>query len=79
MTWKQLKKEFEEDGITYCEICGSCFILTPMHRMKRRYYTKDTLWLRKEVILACVECHQKLEYDREGTRKIFKKLRGGAC
>ena len=74
---KILKKLFLKKGITRCEICGSGFGLTWMHRKKRRYYlTLEELSDFKEVILACLRCHMKYEYDREATKKLFIKLRG---
>lgn len=76
MGWSSLKQRFQDEGKTSCEVCGQTSWLTPMHRMKRRHYTKDTLWLYSEVIIACIKCHQKYEFDREGTKKLFEELRG---
>jgi hypothetical protein len=72
-----LKKLFISKGIITCEICHSPYQLTWMHRKKRRYYlTAEELSDFSEVILACMSCHQKCEYDREATENLFSKLRG---
>ena len=71
-----LKKKFEELGITRCEICGSDYGLTFMHRQKRRYYnTAEELSDLNKVILACMADHRRLEYDRKATEELFSKLR----
>ena len=73
---KILKEKFERKGITRCEICGSNQWLTFMHRLKRRYYTSlEELSDINEVILACMKCHQKYEFDRKETENIFSRLR----
>lgn len=71
-----LKKKFLDLGITRCEICGSNFGLTYMHRQKKRYYnTVEEMSDLNQVILACLNCHQSLEYDRKATEELFLKLR----
>jgi len=73
---KLLKDKFLKAGKTNCEICGSNQWLTFMHRKKRRYYTSlEELSDMNEVILACMSCHQKLEFNREETENIFSRLR----
>jgi len=78
MGWKQLKEEFEDRGIVYCEMCGSTWGLTPAHRHKRNWYkgkNKDKLWDFDQVLLLCLECHMGIEYSREATAKEFRRLR----
>ena len=58
-TRRQLKKEFEQKGITFCEVCGSNFGLSFAHRQKRRFITEDTEL--KTVALLCIPCHQSIE------------------
>ena len=72
-----LKKKFESMNVTRCEVCGNGEWLTFMHRQKRRHYLNaEALSDIKEVILACMSCHQRLEYDREATEAVFRRLRG---
>lgn len=56
----QLKKEFEEKGITTCElkleVCWNNNALSFAHTKKRRNVTDL-----KRVVLACVPCHQVVE------------------
>lgn len=58
---KQLKKDFEEMGITTCELrldgCTHNRFLGFAHTKKRR----DVTDLRR-VVLACQNCHEKVEY-----------------
>lgn len=58
---KELKREFEEMGITTCEIrlqgCLNNYNLSFAHTKKRRYVTDL-----KRVVLSCINCHQKIEY-----------------
>jgi sugar phosphate isomerase/epimerase len=58
---KELKKEFEETGITQCEIglegCTRGLFLGFAHTKKRRDVTDL-----KRVVLACSNCHSKIEY-----------------
>ena len=70
---KRLKKEFEQKGITHCEICGSTFALSFHHRHKRRYGDKHDF---ENVILLCATHHQELEHNRTLTKSWFDKLRG---
>jgi 5-methylcytosine-specific restriction endonuclease McrA len=66
--------------ITYCEICGSTFGLTRMHRHKRLWY-KDKpdhlLWRIDQWMIACLHpCHEFYEKDAEATEEIFMRIRG---
>jgi sugar phosphate isomerase/epimerase len=79
---KNLKIEFEERGITYCELCGNNSFLSFAHKDRRRKYYSRTLGEEEEelgkfenVLLLCVPCHQKIEKDAELTREVFKRLR----
>lgn len=71
-----LKKRFEEMGITSCEICNTNDYLSWAHRKKRRFYNSvEELSDFNEVLLLCVWCHTKLEFDKELTEHWFSKLR----
>lgn len=74
----RLKALFESKNITRCEICGSDNFLSFAHRKKRIEYRKHPELLSdfNEVILACVPCHQKIEYNKELTNQVFTRLRG---
>ena len=76
--WKKarakLKKEFQDKGITRCELCSQDFALSFHHRHKRKENDPHTF---ENVILVCGSCHHKLEFDKELTSKWFKELRGG--
>lgn len=76
---RKLSKLWQKKGVTQCEICGSRFGLTNMHRHKRRYYydkPNELLWDHNQVIRACLKCHMKYEYDKQATEELFNKLRG---
>ena len=77
----QLKKLFEEKGITSCEVrlegCRN-FFLTWAHLHKRHWYLGENEILLgdfSQVLLCCVDCHQKLERDPKLTQEMFAKLR----
>jgi 5-methylcytosine-specific restriction endonuclease McrA len=74
----RLKAGFMRRGITRCEVCGSTFALTWAHRFKRRHMlTVDQLSDFQNVILACIECHQRyLEWNKEVKEEWFRRLRG---
>lgn len=83
---KALKEEFQEKGITTCEICRvigkerDCWKnngLSFHHRHKRIYYDAhpELLGDFNHVVLACPVGHNAVEYDRELNRKVFKDLR----
>ena len=76
-----LKKRYEKLGIRWCEIgLGGCchqYYLTWCHRKNRRHYNSiEELTDQKEVVLACMNCHQKVEHDKELRESVFKRLRG---
>ena len=60
----KLKKQFEEWGITSCEIglvdCQQGMFLGFAHTRKRRWITTEEQL--REVVLACQNCHTKIEY-----------------
>ncbi len=72
----KLKKGFEAKGITTCEIrYKDCWVnngLSFAHLDKRRYLTEEQLY---EVVLACVLCHDQVEYLPKGQmREILQKV-----
>lgn len=69
--WRTLKREFERDGITRCERCGSGERLTPAHTLKRRHITSRPQM--REVAILCVECHEF--YELQGEAKMSKAIR----
>lgn len=82
---KEIKKEFEEKGITYCEVrfpdvCMNDNFLSFAHRHKRIWYdmreNKGKLGNFNQVILACTPCHDRLEVDKELAERLFIGLRG---
>jgi len=78
---KKLKEIYEDKGITACEVrLSGCWVsngLSFHHRMKRiEYYScPEKLGEFNETILCCISCHQKIENDRELTKKLFERLR----
>jgi 4-hydroxy-3-methylbut-2-en-1-yl diphosphate synthase IspG/GcpE len=70
ITWDRirahLKREFEQLGITACEMCGRTNFLSFAHRLKRRFITDDRELAM--VALLCMDnpdgrgCHNLLEY-----------------
>ena len=78
---KKLKQEYLDRGIIECEVnlqgCYRNNFLSFAHKDKRIKYLKrpNDLWTFKETIIACIPCHQIIEYDRELTLSLFKKLR----
>jgi hypothetical protein len=76
---KEISKQAEKIGICSCEICGSIFWLTRMHRHKRRWYydkPEELLWHFKQWLIACITCHDYYERRSAETEEIFVKLRG---
>lgn len=77
----KLKKIYEEKNITQCEArlagCWRDNGLSFAHRLKRRYYTPETLGLFEETLLLCVPCHQILDQpkNKEILKYYFNKLR----
>ena len=74
---QKLKVEYETKGITTCELgfngCWGDNALSFAHRYKSSDPRCEHTFVGK--ILACIPCHDKIEYDRELTEKMFKKLR----
>ena len=80
---KILKEIYIEKGIDKCELrLSGCWIFTTLgfaHKEKRWKYIKNPEGLSdfNETLLACTNCHQKIEGDRELTEYYFKRLRNG--
>lgn len=75
---KEMKKYCVEHEINSCELhlpgCHGNYVLTFAHRHKRRwYYDKPVsrLWERSEWRLACLHCHQLIEYDSDLLERIW--------
>ncbi len=70
--------------IEYCEMklegCLGNWLLQFAHRHKRLYYKGDVEKLSdtNEVVVACQNCHQKTEFNRELNDQVFNRLRGDA-
>ena len=68
--------------ITYCEMklegCMGNWPLQFAHRHKRIFYKGDIDKLSdiKQVVVACQNCHELQENNKELTEQIFNKLRG---
>jgi len=81
LEWLQASDELEEiyleKGITLCELrFEGCWINSALH-FAHLYKRNDPRCEHtfQGTILACNPCHQKIEYDRDLTEKMFKKLR----
>ena len=78
----KLKRIYEAKGTTTCEIrfpgCLNNWALGFAHRHKRIWYKSQPELLTdyNQTVLACVKCHDAIEYDRELTEKVFRRLRG---
>lgn len=80
--WIKASDELEEiylqKGITTCELqlegCWKNNALHFAHQYKRNDPRCEHTF--EGTILACNKCHSIIEYDRELTEKMFKKLRG---
>jgi len=78
---EKLKKLYFEKGIIYCEIglenCWRDNGLSFHHKHKRSWYYDNLKLLGKfeQTIQCCIECHGKLERDKEKHDYYFKKLR----
>lgn len=78
---KILKRTYKEKGITTCEInlngCMRTWGLGFAHLHKRiwYYHTPELLSDFNQTVLACTNCHQKIEGNRQLTEEVFKKLR----
>jgi hypothetical protein len=71
-----MKEYCMEHGIQSCELrlpgCTGSIFLTFAHRKKRRFYTEpEQLYDRSQWRLACVNCHEQIEYDKELTERVF--------
>jgi hypothetical protein len=77
----ELKKIFQ-NYVYECEArLSGCmnYQLTFAHRHKRYwYYDKpdQLLWDMNQVVLACINCHSKMEQNKKLTEEVFLKLRG---
>jgi len=82
MGQSKLKKIYEEKGVTTCELrlpgCLNYMYLGFAHRHKRRWYKlkPELLDDYNQTVLACVKCHERIEYDKELTATQFRRLRG---
>lgn len=71
----------EEKNLNSCEIklegCLRGMYLAPAHKHKRAWYKGNVELLSdyKEWICACQNCHNKMEFNKELTEEIFKRLR----
>lgn len=78
---RKLKKLFFNKEIRSCEArlsgCTGNQYLSFAHRHKRRWYygQEDLLSDFSQVILACISCHQKMEYNQDLTNQIFERQR----
>jgi len=76
----KLKKIYAKKGITTCEIryngCAYNNFLSFAHRYKRNDPRCSHTFM--GTILACIPCHDKIEYNREKTEEVFKRLRASA-
>lgn len=65
----------------YCEIrleeCLGGMYLTIAHKHKRAWYKGDVELLSdpNEYVVACVNCHNRIEHNAELTEQVFKRLR----
>ncbi len=80
---KEIADMWMELGVTACEVrlnenCQGMNLLTNMHRHKRVWYRScpEKLHDYRHVVRACMYCHQKCEYDKLLTERIFLALRG---
>lgn len=75
---RYIKSMFLSLGICFCEVCGTDYMLTFAHRHKRVWYRScpELLHHITHVLLLCAKCHAAIEYDKDGTEKLFMKLRG---
>lgn len=77
-----LVKLYVDKGVTTCEGrfpgCLNNQMLSFAHRHKRIYYRIQPKRLSdfKQTLLLCLNCHEKIEYDRELTEELFIRLRG---
>lgn len=85
--WEYIKRNiliptFIERGVKVCELrlmgCLGGAFTGFAHRHKRvSYYRQpEMLGNLNQVVLACSNCHQKIENDKNLTKEIFFHLRG---
>lgn len=73
---------FQDKDILCCEIkldgCTGSYGLTYAHRHKRNWYLgkQELLSDFNQVLLACLNCHIKIEQDKQLTEYRFNELRG---
>lgn len=78
---KKIATTAEELGLNYCEIglqgCLVTSFLAPAHLHRRSWYKGDIELLAdySQWVSCCVNCHDKLEVDKELTERFFKSLR----
>lgn len=80
-TWNRervkLKKIYLEKDITSCELrfpyCSGSESLSFAHRYKRNDPRCEHTF--EGTLLACISCHNQIEYDRDLTEEMFTKLR----
>lgn len=63
----QLKKRFEELGITACQVCGQTSFLSFAHRLKMRFITSE-----EELAMAALLCTMK----RDGSAGCHQDIEG---
>ena len=80
---KKIADMCESENLNYCELnisiaCFKTAYLAPAHRHKRIWYRKcpEKLHDRKQWLIACINCHDKIEVDKKLTEEVFLKLRG---
>jgi len=79
-----LKKEYFEMGIVYCELgfnrgrlvngCTGGMFLGFAHRYKRNDPKCEHTF--EKTILACTNCHNRIEHDKNLSERCFNYLRG---
>ena len=78
---KKIAEIAQEKNLVRCEArLSGCMgeAHAPAHLHKRRwYYDKpdEMLWDFNQWIACCQQCHNKMEFDKELTESIFKKVR----
>ena len=78
---KILKDKYYLLGVNSCEIklqgCLGGFTIAPAHRHRRWFYIKQPELLSdiNQSVLACQNCHEKIDNNKELLEKVFDKLR----
>jgi hypothetical protein len=75
---KKCKQICIDKEIFQCENCGYDNLLSFAHKHKRIWYKSQPEKLHdfSEFLLLCLKCHHEIEYSREKTEELFKRLRG---